>query len=138
MRGHKTCSCQNEVIRLKNQVNSLQGKISKLEDEKKLNPSVFSKFKAMLWTVAHSPIDLTCKGGRVIKKTAEHTVTWETFRKLLIKVFVMATVIGTSSYITAATANPLLGGTAGVLLAGIGEEFVQSLYGALINEGVFA
>lgn len=138
MRGQNTRYCQNKVIRLKNEVNSLQEKISKLEDEKKLNSRVLSKFKAMLWTVAHSPIDLTCKGGRVIKKTAEHTVTWETFRKLLIKVFVMATVIGTSSYITAATENPLLGGTAGVLLAGIGEEFVQSLYSALINEGVFA
>lgn len=136
---HNISSYRQQITCLKGENADLQKKITALENEKRLNnSSISSKFKAMLWTVAHSPIDLTCKGGRVIKKTAEHTVTWETFRKLLIKVFVMATVIGTSSYITAATANPLLGGTAGVLLAGIGEEFVQSLYGALINEGVFA
>lgn len=129
---------KSKVTCLEQQVKSLQEKNSKLENEKKLNSSVFSKFKAMLWTVAHSPVDLTCKGGRVIKKTAEHTVTWATFRKLLIKVSVMATIIGTSGYITAITANPMLGGTAGALLAGIGEELVHNLYEALFTEGVFA
>lgn len=144
MRTPKICCCsQNKLLkdenfRLQDQLKSLTEKNSKLEAAKKSNVSCFSKFKAMLWTVAHSPIELTCKGARVVKRTAEHTVTWETFRKLLIRVAVMATVIGGSGYVAALTKSPLLGGTAGVVLAGIGEEFAQSFYNALINEGVFA
>lgn len=100
--------------------------------------SLFSKFKALLCKVAQAPVALASKIGRVLKTTTEHTITWATFRKVLVRVTCVATIIGISGTVAAMTANPVLGGTVGVLLGAAGQEILNTSVNAFINEGVFA
>lgn len=100
--------------------------------------NLFSKFKTLLCKVAQAPMALASKIGRALKTTTEHTVTWATFRKVLVRVTCVATIIGISGTVAAMTANPVLGGTVGVLLGAAGQEILNTSVNAFINEGVFA
>ena len=130
-RGFHICnySQQENVVRPE-QVNGIDAALSK--------PNLFSKFKALLCKVAQAPIALASKIARALKKTAEHVATWATFRKILIRVTCVATIIGISGTVAAMTANPALGSTVGVLLGAAAQEILSTSVSAFINEGIFA
>ena len=100
--------------------------------------SLFSKFKALLCKVAQAPIAFASKIGRALQTTAKQVATWATFRKVLIRVTCVATIIGISGTVAAMTANPALGGSVGMLLGVAAQEILSTSISAFINDGIFA
>jgi hypothetical protein len=94
----------------------------------------FTKFKAMLCKVAQAPVTFASKVGRALKKTVEQVATWKMFRKVLVRVICVATVIGVSAAVSSMAANPLLGGAIGAMLCAAGQELLGPSADAFVNE----
>lgn len=96
--------------------------------------SFASKFKALLYKVAQAPVTFASKVGRALKKTVEQVATWKMFRKVLVRVICVATVIGVSAAVRSMAANPLLGGAIGAMLCAAGQELLGPSADAFVNE----